>query len=96
MPSNAKPKAHEEIHSNRPRLADRSLSKGLAPGDMSSGIRASQEFAARNSAWWHDLAGNVRSFFCTSVHRFAQTFAQNLIDGAKAKIYLARRLNRKL
>jgi hypothetical protein len=44
------------------------------------------------ACWGQDRA----RFFCTSVHRFAQTFAQNLIDGAKAKIYLARRLNRKL
>jgi hypothetical protein len=34
--------------------------------------------------------------FCTSVHRFAQSQDPNLIDGANPKIYLARRLNRKL
>ncbi len=32
--------------------------------------------------------------FCTIVHRFAQVFDQNLIDGANGKIYFAFRLNR--
>src|SRR5712692_5471695 len=36
----------------------------------------------------------IRQEFCTSVHRFAQGFEQNLIDGANGKHYVARRLNR--
>jgi hypothetical protein len=32
--------------------------------------------------------------FCTIVHRFAQRFDQNLIDGANGKNYFASRLNR--
>jgi hypothetical protein len=34
-------------------------------------------------------ACSAHSFFCTIVHRFAQVFEQNLIDGAKGNIYLA-------
>jgi hypothetical protein len=31
----------------------------------------------------------TRQNFCTPVHRFAQEFGENLIDGAKGKYYFA-------
>src|SRR5258707_11312255 len=36
-------------------------------------------------------AGGRREI-CTSVHRFAQRFEQNLIDGANGNLYLARQI----
>ena len=50
--------------------------------------------AAASPERFSRVAPNNRQEFCTSVHRFAQRFEQNLIDGANGKHYLAHRLNR--
>jgi hypothetical protein len=40
---------------------------------------------------WKMPCGQGREF-CTSVHRFAQSFEQNLIDGANEKFYFAHQI----
>jgi len=66
------------------RVEDQELERGVGKRKILGEVAA--QIRIRN------YRAGTRGGFCTPVHRFAQRFDQDLIDGANGKHYLARQI----